>query len=85
VIYCQDCVDLLADYVDGALPEERKTALEEHLSYCPPCVTFIRTYKATSRVCREALATNLPEEVSNRLHEFLRQNVRPEKKPEPEG
>jgi anti-sigma factor RsiW len=71
-MYCQDCVDLLADYVEGALPEERRRELEEHLSYCPPCVTFVRTYKATSRICRKHLEETIPEEVGARLHEFLK-------------
>ena len=76
MMYCQDCVDLLADYIDGSLPEEKKVAFEEHLSYCPPCITFVRTYKATSRVCREKLSTNMPEEMGARLHDFLHQNLK---------
>lgn len=73
MMYCQDCVDLLADYLEGSLTEEQKSALEEHLSYCPPCVTFVRTYKATTRVARKHLALTMPEEVGNRLHAFLKQ------------
>jgi anti-sigma factor RsiW len=74
-MYCQDCVDLLADYLDGSLPDEKKTAFEEHLSYCPPCITFVRTYKATTRVCREKMFTAMPEEVGSRLHDFLQKNL----------
>ncbi len=75
MMYCQDCVDLLADYLEGSLPEPKKLAFEEHLSYCPPCITFVRTYRATTRVCRDQLARNIPEEVSTRLHQFLQQNL----------
>jgi anti-sigma factor RsiW len=71
MMYCQDCVNLLADFLDGTLPEEQRAALEEHLSYCPPCVTFVRTYKATTRVARRSLAQAMPEEVGARLHDFL--------------
>jgi anti-sigma factor RsiW len=71
MIYCKDCVDLLAEYVDGALPAEQKEALEEHLSFCAPCVTFVRTYKATTRVAKKALAETMPTEVSARLHQFM--------------
>ena len=80
MMYCQDCVNLLADYLEGSLAEEQKVAFEEHLSYCPPCITFVRTYKATSRVCRAALARNIPEEVSVRLHAYLQKNLTPSKK-----
>ena len=75
MIYCQECVDLLADYLDGTLPQPQREQLEEHLSFCPPCVTFVRTYKATTRVARESLVTEIPDEVSSRLHEFLRMNL----------
>jgi anti-sigma factor RsiW len=71
MIYCQDCVDLLSEFLDGTLPEEKKIALEEHLSYCPPCITFMRTYRATSKICRKHLARSIPDEVSSRLHDFL--------------
>jgi anti-sigma factor RsiW len=71
MIYCQDCVALLGDYIDGSLPDEQRRALEEHLSYCPPCVTFVRTYKATTKVARRTLAKDMPEEMGARLHSFL--------------
>ena len=71
MIYCQDCVDLVADYLDGSLPADQREALEEHLSFCPPCITFLRTYKATTRLARKTLAQEMPEEMSARLHEFL--------------
>lgn len=76
MMYCQDCVELLAEYIEGTLPDERKLELEEHLSYCPPCVAFIRTYKATTRVARQHLAANMPEEISIRLHEFITKKCR---------
>ena len=75
MIYCQECVDLLADYLEGTLPPVQREQLEEHLSFCPPCVTFVRTYKATTRVARESLVADMPEEVSARLHEFMKKNL----------
>ena len=44
---CSECVDLLADYVDGALPRDEAERLEWHLAACPPCVAFVKTYKGT--------------------------------------
>lgn len=79
MMYCQDCVGLLADYLDGTLPDAQKQALEEHLSFCPPCVTFVRTYKATAKVARRELARDMPQDVGARLHAFLHDKL---KKPE---
>lgn len=75
MMYCQDCVELLADYVDGLLPVDEKEALEEHLSFCPPCVTFVRTYKATSKVARRHLELEMPKEVARRLQDFIRRSA----------
>ena len=44
---CSECVDLLADYLDGALPRAEAERLEWHLAACPPCVAFVKTYKGT--------------------------------------
>lgn len=68
-------MDLLGDYVEGALPADRAKALEEHLSMCPPCITFVRTYKATRGLCRKALAKHMPEELSLSLSSFLGKHV----------
>ena len=72
---CQDCVDLLGDYLDGALPADRASALEQHLSKCMPCITFVRTYKATSHVCRKNLEREMPEELVATLEQFLASQI----------
>ena len=72
---CKECVDLLGDYVEGSLPADRARALEDHLSQCPPCITFVRTYKATRRLCRNAMAREMPSELMHSLSTFLGQHV----------
>jgi len=73
--HCKDCVDLLGDYVEVSLPADRAKALEEHLSLCPPCITFVRTYKATRKLCRHALEKEMPEELVDSLSAFLGKHV----------
>ena len=68
---CQECVELLGEYLDGTLPADRAAALEQHLSLCMPCITFVRTYKATSAVCREKLLAEIPTELVSSLQQFL--------------
>src|SRR5437660_11127533 len=72
---CSDCVELLGEYVDGSLPAEKAQALEAHLSICPPCITFVRTYKATRVLCRHKLAAEMPSELCDSLNAFLAKNV----------
>ncbi len=68
-------MDLLGEYIEGTLATDRAKALEEHLSLCMPCITFVRTYKATRRLCRGALAREMPRELMNALGSFLGKHV----------
>lgn len=73
---CKDSIHLLLDYLDGEMSPEEQQHLEEHLAGCPPCVDFVRTYKATSGICKKALAKRMPEELSQKLSEYLRSRIR---------
>ena len=73
--HCKECVDLIGDYVEGTLPPDRAKALEDHLSYCPPCITFLRTYRATRGLCRKALAREMPAELKMSLQTFLGKHI----------
>jgi anti-sigma factor RsiW len=73
--HCKECVELLGEYVEGSLPPDRAKALEDHLSLCPPCITFVRTYRATGKLCRAALAAEMPRELMSSLKGFLGRHV----------
>jgi anti-sigma factor RsiW len=72
---CEECVDLLVEYLDGTLPPERASALELHLSKCMPCITFVRTYKATTHLCHKRLAREIPQELMSSLQGFLEKQI----------
>ncbi|MCA1826354.1 MAG: anti-sigma factor [Myxococcales bacterium] len=73
--HCKECVDLLGEYIEGTLPPDRAKALEDHLSLCPPCITFVRTYKATRKLCHHALVRDMPRELMHSLSSFLAERV----------
>lgn len=73
--HCKECVDLLGEYIEGTLPPDRAKALEDHLSECPPCITFVRTYRATRGLCRKALSREMPPELMHTLSSFLGKHV----------
>ena len=73
--HCKECVDLLGEYIEGTLPPDRAKALEDHLSECPPCITFVRTYRATRGLCRKALSREMPPELMHGLSTFLGKHV----------
>ena len=80
VARCDECVDLLVDYLEGELPSERARALEIHLELCPACWRFVSTYKGTVNVARTLPVDEIPPELTQRLIEFLKieqQGTRP--------
>ena len=72
---CKNSISLLADFLDGTMSEDEEKRLIEHLDACPPCVEFVKTYRATPGLCKRALAKKMPEELSARLTDFLRQKI----------
>jgi anti-sigma factor RsiW len=86
VARCQECIDLLVDYLEGELPPERARALEIHLDLCPSCVAFVRTYKGTVDVARNLPVDEIPPELTQRLVDFLlREKNGSLPRPYPEG
>ena len=76
-IGCPECVELLADYIDGTLPRDQTDLLEWHLDGCPPCVAFVNTYRGTvdaARRHRETPEAKLPPELRQKLIAFLKRS-----------
>lgn len=77
MICCKECLDLLYDYLDGDLDPKASKELDEHFEDCPPCISFLNTYKSTTVLCRETLGKiEIPEAVQARLQEYLKEHTR---------
>ena len=73
MICCKECLDLLYDYLEGSLNAETTKVLEEHFEDCPPCIAFLKTYKTTTKICRETLnQVEIPEAIRDTLLKFLK-------------
>jgi len=71
MLRCRDIVDLLHDYLDGALEPPARDALEAHLAGCQDCSAFMKTYRGTVRATRRLEPSRLPPELRERLLSFL--------------
>jgi len=74
---CQECVDLLTDYLEDALDADVKSRLDEHLSACAPCINFFKTFEKSAdmtHLLREQ-KVDVPQEVQDRLKSFLKNEV----------
>ncbi len=64
-------VGLLADYLEGRLPERARHDLERHLSGCRRCEEYLETYRSTVHLLRSLTDDDLPPELRLRVRAFL--------------
>ena len=74
---CKESIHSLLEYVEGELSESQALELQEHLKACPPCVDFMKTYRATPQLARRALVNEMPSELVSKLKAFLRTKIPP--------
>jgi anti-sigma factor RsiW len=53
---CRRLIDSLADYVAVTLEDRERGAFEAHLAHCHTCVDYLRGYRETIRLTKNACA-----------------------------
>jgi anti-sigma factor RsiW len=74
---CQECVELLTDYLEGNLDQAIRIRLDEHLSGCAPCINFVQSFeKSTTMTQRlKEQQVDVPVDVQQRLKSFLKEEI----------
>jgi anti-sigma factor RsiW len=57
---CRQVVQLLTDYLDGALSAADRVLVEEHLAGCDACTAFLAQLRTASRVLASLGAVEVP-------------------------
>jgi len=57
---CQELVELVTDYLEGALPAEQRARFDAHLEPCRGCTAYLEQMRATI----ELVGRLTPEDVS---------------------
>lgn len=71
MLSCREIVQLVTEYLEGALPREERLRFERHIAICPPCRGFLTQMRATHRLSGEVTAESLsPEAREALLHTF---------------
>ncbi len=65
-------LEYLVEYEDGSMPEGDRLELESHLSHCPPCVVFLKSYRATGRTLRMLKPREIPKNLAEAVLTFVR-------------
>ena len=64
---CREFVELVTDYVEGALPAGERRAFEAHLHGCDGCATYLdgmrRTIELTGRLTEADVAPEIEREL----------------------
>jgi anti-sigma factor RsiW len=57
---CRQVVQLLTEYLDGALSTADRARVEEHLAGCDACTAFLAQLRTTQRVVAELASVEIP-------------------------
>ena len=64
---CRELVELVTDYLEGALDDDTVRRFDEHLALCPGCVTYLDQMRETA----SRLGTIPVESVSGEMRASL--------------
>jgi anti-sigma factor RsiW len=71
-VACQQIVEWVTDYLEGAVDPEQKRLLEEHLAGCDGCTRYIAQIKTTMELLGEVSDDDLSNEAWATLREAFR-------------
>jgi len=72
---CKEFIDFLDDYSKGNQPAPVRAEFERHLSACPSCVDYLKTYTSSIQLAQAAAEPNLLSTVPKDAPEELIQAI----------
>jgi anti-sigma factor RsiW len=69
---CQELVELVTDWLEGALDERRRRAFEEHLAACNGCTEYVEQLRATIELTGKLTPTDLSPDAEETLLQAFR-------------
>jgi anti-sigma factor RsiW len=69
---CQEFVELVTDYLEGALPEGDRLRFEDHISRCDGCVFYLEQIRQTVAVAGRLTEDALSAEAERELLDAFR-------------
>jgi len=76
-ISCQEVVELVTDYLEGAMPPEEVARFEHHLGLCEGCVVYVDQIRMTVDAVGRIGEQDVPPEVRDDLVAAFREFRRP--------
>ncbi|MGH3330304.1 MAG: anti-sigma factor family protein [Nocardioidaceae bacterium] len=72
-VRCREVVDLLTDYLEGAMPPEQRAALEQHLLTCEGCTNYVEQLRMSIALTGRLQEEDVPPQVMDRILNMFRE------------
>ena len=69
---CKELVELVTDYLEGALPDSEKTRFHAHLEICPGCTDYLEQLRLTLRISGRLEEESVEPEARDQLLKAFR-------------
>jgi anti-sigma factor (TIGR02949 family) len=69
---CAEVVEVITDYLEGALPSAEARRLERHLATCPGCTEYLEQMRTVTGSLRGLTEESIPAEMRDHLIECFR-------------
>ncbi len=69
---CKELVDLITDYLEGALPEDKRARFENHLGLCAGCRNYLEQMRQTLHAAGRLSEESLPPLTRDKLLKAFR-------------
>ncbi|HEX2283596.1 MAG TPA: zf-HC2 domain-containing protein [Mycobacterium sp.] len=64
---CNELVELVTAYLDGALDDDTRARVEAHLAHCDGCASYVQQFRETVRTVGKIRDEQLDPAFRNRL------------------
>ena len=64
---CRELVELVTDYLEGALPPRDRLRFEQHLRACGNCTQYVAQFRETLRLTGTLGTDDVPREAADAL------------------
>ena len=71
-LVCQQAVELVTDYLEGALSRRARRRFEAHLAVCPHCTEYLAQMRETIRLAGRVTAEDLTPVMRTDLTDLYR-------------
>jgi len=69
---CHEVVELVTDYLEGALPPVERVRVEQHLSVCDGCTRYLEQMRETIRLTGRLTEEQIPAQQKQALLDAFR-------------